>query len=623
MIANSKNLIRVVVIFVSMLQTICLGQITASLPYCSLSTLESGTTNQVVLAFTATNNTNGTIENVGGDIVLSKNTSIDGADEILWSDTFLKDTLGPFETFRYGWPAYGGTWPLKIPLVPAGPYYIIFRVYPGGDTSYTPVDIIPTPTQVVLQASEPRPADGAQHSGTWVNLSWISGDTAVSHDIFFGTSYNSVNNGTEGTFRGNQVGTSFVAGLPGYDYPDGLIPGTTYYWRIDEVNDAHPDSPWKGSVWSFTAEEYVSVPIITEEQTLEYDNTVYPYFTEWVYDIQADLTAGGRATDLVLTFKGDPENSAEPMYVTLEDSTGATATVKYPHAAPTQIAHSVVWRISLTDFPVDLKNTKRLIITTGIEGELGGKGATSLTDGKSDSGVLGAMLDVWVWHETFPHPAIPDANVYILELSVLPPDKPQDIELITNGAGNCFTLEPFLGHTYSITVEIKDYETYYDEITINTDPCRADILLKPKPQNVREYPLDGLVSGPLLDNEWTWFELDIPDAGTIVDMDVKLRLAHDKGSQLEVALVRPAFISTFVVLSVDDSSWTDGEYTIFDDDVLDVDESLRHRKPEPGHQLSVFDGESVEGTWQLVVKDRQAIRTGELHSWSLIVTLQE
>ncbi|MHC4587449.1 MAG: hypothetical protein ACYS3N_23230, partial [Planctomycetota bacterium] len=37
-----------------------------------------------------------------------------------------------------------------------------------------------------------------------------------------------------------------------FDYPDGLVPGTTYYWRIDEVNDIEPNSPWKGNVWSFS-----------------------------------------------------------------------------------------------------------------------------------------------------------------------------------------------------------------------------------------------------------------------------------------------------------------------------------------------------------------------------------
>ena len=31
-----------------------------------------------------------------------------------------------------------------------------------------------------------------------------------------------------------------------------MSPNKTYYWRIDEVNDLRPDSPWKGEVWSFT-----------------------------------------------------------------------------------------------------------------------------------------------------------------------------------------------------------------------------------------------------------------------------------------------------------------------------------------------------------------------------------
>ncbi|MHC4147797.1 MAG: hypothetical protein ACYSUD_23950, partial [Planctomycetota bacterium] len=54
------------------------------------------------------------------------------------------------------------------------------------------------------------------------------------------------------TFRGNQAGTTLLVGFPGFAYPDGLVPGTTYYWRIDEVNDADPNSPWRGDVWSFS-----------------------------------------------------------------------------------------------------------------------------------------------------------------------------------------------------------------------------------------------------------------------------------------------------------------------------------------------------------------------------------
>ena len=98
----------------------------------------------------------------------------------------------------------------------------------------------------------PDPGDGALHADTWASISWRAGDYAVSHDVYFGDNFDDVNNGTGDAFRGNQDSEFFVVGFPGYPYPDGLIPGTTYYWRIDEVNDAEPNSPWKGDVWSFS-----------------------------------------------------------------------------------------------------------------------------------------------------------------------------------------------------------------------------------------------------------------------------------------------------------------------------------------------------------------------------------
>jgi len=98
----------------------------------------------------------------------------------------------------------------------------------------------------------PNPADGALHADTWVTLSWYAGDFAVSHDVYLGDNFEDVETGTGDTLRGNQGGTFFVAGFPGFPYPDGLVPGTTYYWRIVEVNDADPNSPWSGPVWSFS-----------------------------------------------------------------------------------------------------------------------------------------------------------------------------------------------------------------------------------------------------------------------------------------------------------------------------------------------------------------------------------
>ena len=103
-------------------------------------------------------------------------------------------------------------------------------------------------------ASGPDPAHGAFHEDTWVTLTWKPGQWAVSHDVYLGDTFEDVEQATPDSdiFRSNQTTTFYVAGFPGFAYPEGLVPGTTYYWRIDEVNDADPNSPWKGDVWSFS-----------------------------------------------------------------------------------------------------------------------------------------------------------------------------------------------------------------------------------------------------------------------------------------------------------------------------------------------------------------------------------
>ena len=103
----------------------------------------------------------------------------------------------------------------------------------------------------VFIASNPKPSDGAIYSEIWARLEWQPGAFAASHDVYMGENFDDVNDGVNETFRGNQPGMMFIVGFPTYAYPDGLVPGTTYYWRIDEVNEADPNSPWKGDVWSF------------------------------------------------------------------------------------------------------------------------------------------------------------------------------------------------------------------------------------------------------------------------------------------------------------------------------------------------------------------------------------
>ncbi|UCF17269.1 MAG: alkaline phosphatase, partial [Phycisphaerales bacterium] len=102
------------------------------------------------------------------------------------------------------------------------------------------------------EAWKPDPVNRSVFPYTWGTLYWSPGGRAVSHDVYLSDSFDDVNDRIDGAFRGNQAFAFFVAGLPGFPYPDGFVPETTYYWRIDEVNPADPNSPWEGDVWSFT-----------------------------------------------------------------------------------------------------------------------------------------------------------------------------------------------------------------------------------------------------------------------------------------------------------------------------------------------------------------------------------
>ncbi len=99
------------------------------------------------------------------------------------------------------------------------------------------------------ESYNPYPENGAKFAETWVNLSWTPGPHAVSHDVYFYDTFDDVNEGTANAFAGNTTGTFFTVGFPGMPFPDGLVPGTTYYWRIDDVDAA--GARIRGNIWSF------------------------------------------------------------------------------------------------------------------------------------------------------------------------------------------------------------------------------------------------------------------------------------------------------------------------------------------------------------------------------------
>jgi len=92
-------------------------------------------------------------------------------------------------------------------------------------------------------AGNPVPADGTAVAHASAELTWAPGDYARLHHVYFGTDSADVEAGIHGADKGLTLRNGFPV--------SGLAAGTTYYWRVDEVNDAHPDSPWEGPIWTF------------------------------------------------------------------------------------------------------------------------------------------------------------------------------------------------------------------------------------------------------------------------------------------------------------------------------------------------------------------------------------
>ncbi len=99
-------------------------------------------------------------------------------------------------------------------------------------------------------AGNPYPADGSSDAARDALLTWSPGSHAVTHDIYFGTDYDTVASASRTTPMGvlvsqGQSGTS-------YEVDEFLELEAVYYWRIDEIRqDGTID---KGLVWSFTTE---------------------------------------------------------------------------------------------------------------------------------------------------------------------------------------------------------------------------------------------------------------------------------------------------------------------------------------------------------------------------------
>jgi len=106
----------------------------------------------------------------------------------------------------------------------------------------------------LVKAGKPVPADKATDVPRDVTLGWTPGESAVTHDVYFGTSFDDVN----AAGRSNPLGVLLSRDQSDATCdPPGLLDfETTYYWRVDEVNGAPDFAIFKGDIWSCTTEPF-------------------------------------------------------------------------------------------------------------------------------------------------------------------------------------------------------------------------------------------------------------------------------------------------------------------------------------------------------------------------------
>jgi hypothetical protein len=272
------------------------------------------------------------------------------------------------------------------------------------------------------KAHSPQPANGAVGTEWSLDLAWVAGNGATRHQVYFGDDAQAVANADTSTasiYQGTQSGTTLAV--------SDLEWGRSYYWRVDEVNDA---GTLPGIVWSFTTANFTPVddfesyndeegqgtriyetwidgwfdgssgsqvgytdPPFAElkvvhgggqSMPLLYDNSNAPFYSQaerefapaedWtVHDLNA----------LVLYVRGKAANAPALLFVGLEDAAGHRAFVPHPDSAPVTNARWFEWQVPLSDFTgVNATKVKKLYLRLGdpAQATAGGTGTLFVDD---------------------------------------------------------------------------------------------------------------------------------------------------------------------------------------------------------------------------------------------------
>jgi hypothetical protein len=254
---------------------------------------------------------------------------------------------------------------------------------------------------IPVNARNPYPDSEATGVDPDVVLGWTAGREAVTHDVYVSTDEQAVIDGTAPVATVAETSHG----------PLSLDLDTTYYWKVNEVNEAEAPSTWESNIWSLTTTDHIVVddfesyndldptdpnsnrifnvwldgygvatngsvvgyetPPFCEQTTvhggkqsmpLAYSNTDGATYSEAerTFAASQDWTKAGAAT-LVLYFHGTEGNTGQ-LYVKVNDS----KVVYGGDAGDIAKAEWQQWNIDLASLGIDLQNVTKLSI--GVDG---------------------------------------------------------------------------------------------------------------------------------------------------------------------------------------------------------------------------------------------------------------
>jgi hypothetical protein len=306
------------------------------------------------------------------------------------TDADLKSSRSPMAMY-YHVPGFtaGATYYWRVDEIEKD----MVTIHTGDVWTFTMQDVV---------AYHPGPVDKANDASQSPTLTWMPGQAATKHQVFFGDSLDAVTQGATGTDKGTLA-------LAETTFAPGPLEGlTTYYWRVDEILTSGTKT---GPVWSFTTclsvddfESYTddlaakttifdtwidgltnglsgstvgnaTAPFAEQaivhggkqSMPLDFNNVKTPFYSEAEREFAPteDWTASNADT-LVLFVRGTPGNKPAPLYIAVEDASKKNATVVYPDSAIVGASKWAEWKIPLSSLAgVNLAKVKKVTIGVG------------------------------------------------------------------------------------------------------------------------------------------------------------------------------------------------------------------------------------------------------------------